>query len=85
MENKSLKVPLLLGTWSSLIITLFGIAYMVAIVSLLISGNFRLPPPDFIQTFAAAVVLVISPLLIILVFALQFIVSDSKKIFLSSE
>lgn len=69
-----------MGFWSSLIITLLGASYFVVIVLMLITGNFKLPPSEFIQIYAAIVDLLLCPLMIVLIAAIHYIVPNEKKI-----
>jgi hypothetical protein len=74
------NIPLILGKLSSLTITMFGLGYFLSLLVLMITGNFKLPPPVQIQIFAAIVDLVVAPLMVVLVCSVFFLIPDHKKV-----
>lgn len=81
MANSKNQLPtLLLGKYSSLIISLAGTSYFTAMIVLIITGNFNLPPPQWVQTFGAWVDIIISPLMIVLISSIFYTVHEDKKV-----
>lgn len=73
--------PAAVGYWTSLIATAIGIAYSLAIGVLVSTGRFTLPPPEWVQLFAAVVTIVLAPLLVIVMAALHHTVPAGSRLF----
>lgn len=69
------------GFWSALSITVLGAAYFLLIIVTMVIGDFRLPPPAYVQTFAAVVDLLLCPALVILFVSILYTVAEEKKAF----
>lgn len=70
-----------LGFWSSLFITVLGISYFIVVVLMLVTGNFKLPPPELVQIYAAVMDLLLCPSLIVLIVSIHNIVPHEKRVF----
>lgn len=70
----------LVGFFSSLFITLLGIAYLGIIIIMLFSDNFANPPME-LQIVMAIIDLLLCPLLIILFASVHYSVPNEKRIF----
>ena len=69
------------GFWSSLFVTALGASYFVVILATLLTGNLKLPPPEFVQIYAAIMDLLLCPALVMVIASVFFIVPKEKKIF----
>lgn len=69
------------GFWSALFITALGASYFILIIVTIVLGDFRLPPPAYVQTMAAIVDLLLCPALVILFASIYHTVAAEKRIF----
>ncbi|MBE3089248.1 MAG: hypothetical protein IMZ41_03090, partial [Actinobacteria bacterium] len=53
LNSNEKKLSLVLGFYSSLIITVLGVIYFIVILILFITGNNTIPPSEPIQLFGA--------------------------------
>ena len=74
------KPALVLGFYSSLVITILGVIYFIVILILFITGKNTIPPSTPIQLFGAIETILMAPFLIIIFTSIHYIVSEDKKI-----
>lgn len=80
LNSNEKKLSLVLGFYSSLIITILGVIYFIVILILFITGNNTIPPSEPIQLFGAIETIIMAPLLIIIITSIHYIVAADKKI-----
>lgn len=80
LNSSKKKLSLVLGFYSSLVITILGVIYFAVILILFITGKNTIPPSEPIQLFGAIETILMAPLLIIIFTSIHYIVSEDKKI-----
>lgn len=73
--------PATIGYGTSMITATMGIAYALVICGLVATGRLTLPPPGWVQVFAAVGTIVLAPLLVAVMAALHYTVPAGRRLF----
>ena len=74
-------IPTTIGYWSALTATAIGVVYGAVVGFLTAVGKLTLPPPEWVQLFAALVTIGEGPLLVAALAAVHYVVPAERRIF----
>lgn len=75
------RTPADVGYWASLAAIALGIAYALVTCVMIATGTFTLPPPEWVQLFAAVVTIVVAPVLVVVLAAFHLTVQAGRRLF----
>lgn len=80
LSSPSFRLIAALGFWTAAVRALTGIAYLLMMISLIISGNATMPPPDYVQMFSGISGMTAGPLFVVLMACLMNFMPEDYKI-----
>lgn len=73
-------LPARLGFWSSVIVTVLGVVYLVILVVFFSTLGFETPPTPFVQTFSALGTIIMAPAILVIFAVIAHLSSKEQRV-----